>query len=109
MWDRNEFQEEGGASGKGSAYRWEEMQETQVQSQGQEDPLKKGMATHSSFLAWRTLWTAEPGRPQSMGLQSWTHIGAMLVWHIMTIVYWFLVLVLPVFAMTSSFIHHSSL
>ena len=37
------------------------MQETQVQSTGQEDPLEKGMATHSSILAWRTLWTVEPG------------------------------------------------
>ena len=65
--------------------------------------MKKGMATHSSFLAGRTLWTEEPGRLQSMGLQSWTHIGAMLVWHIMTIGYRFLVLVLPVFTMISSF------
>ena len=40
------------------------MQETQVQSLGQEDPLKKGMATHSSILAWRTPWTEEPGRLQ---------------------------------------------
>ena len=39
----------------------------------QEDPLKKGMATHSSILAWRTPWTEEPGRLQSMGVaQSWT-------------------------------------
>ena len=44
------------------------MWETQVQSQGQEDLLKKGMATHSSSLAWRTPWTEEPGRLQSMGL-----------------------------------------
>ena len=35
----------------------------------QEDPLEEGMATHSSILAWKTLWTEEPGRPQSMGLQ----------------------------------------
>ena len=35
------------------------MQETQVQSLGQEDPLEKEMATHSSILAWRTLWTEE--------------------------------------------------
>ena len=45
------------------------MQETQVQSMGQEDPLEKGMATHSSILAWRIPWTKEPGRLQSMGLQ----------------------------------------
>ena len=36
------------------------MQETQVQSQGQEDTLEKGMATHSSVLAWRIPWTEEP-------------------------------------------------
>ena len=37
------------------------MQETQVQSLSQEDPLEKGMATHSSILAWRIPWTEEPG------------------------------------------------
>ena len=37
------------------------MQETQVQSLGQEDPMEKGMATHSSILAWEILWTEEPG------------------------------------------------
>ena len=45
------------------------MQETQGQSLGQEDPLEKGMATHSSILAWRIEWTGEPGRLQYMGLQ----------------------------------------
>ena len=45
------------------------MQETWVWSLGQEDPLEKGMATHSSILAWRILWTEEPGRLQSMGSQ----------------------------------------
>ena len=44
-------------------------QETQVQSLGQEDPLEKEMATHSSILAWSIPWTEEPGRLQSMGLQ----------------------------------------
>ena len=38
------------------------MLETQVQSLGPEDPLEKGMATHSSILAWRIPWTEEPGR-----------------------------------------------
>ena len=38
------------------------MWETQVQSQVWEDPLEKGMATHSSILAWRIPWTEEPGR-----------------------------------------------
>ena len=43
------------------------MQETLVQSLYREDPLEKGMATHSSILAWRTPWTEEPGVLQSMG------------------------------------------
>ena len=46
------------------------MQEMQVQSLGQEDPLEEEMATHSSVLAWEMLWTEEPGGPQSLGLQS---------------------------------------
>ena len=45
------------------------MQETQVQSLGQEDPLEKGMATHSSNLAWKIPSTEEPGRLQLMGSQ----------------------------------------
>ena len=49
------------------------MQETQVQSLSQEDALEKGMATHSSLLAWRIPWTEEPGRLQSMGLQRAGH------------------------------------
>jgi len=40
----------------------QEMEETQVQSLGWEDPLEKGMANHSSILAWRIPWTEEPGR-----------------------------------------------
>ena len=47
------------------------MQETQVA--GQEDPLKKGMATHSSIIAWRIPWTAEPGGLQSLGSQRVGH------------------------------------
>ena len=43
------------------------MQETHVQSLGQEDPLEKEMATHSSILAWEIPWTEEPGGLQSMG------------------------------------------
>ena len=43
------------------------VQETQVQSLGREDPLEKGMATHSSVLAWEIPWTEEPGGLQSMG------------------------------------------
>jgi len=45
------------------------MQEMWVQSLGGEGPLEKGMATHSSILAWRIPWTEEPGGLQSMGLQ----------------------------------------
>ena len=44
-------------------------QETKVRSLGQEDPLERGMATHSSILAWKIPWTEEPGRLQSMGSQ----------------------------------------
>ena len=44
------------------------VQETQVQSLGQEDPLEKEIATHSSILAWTIPWTEEPGGLQSMGL-----------------------------------------
>ena len=44
----------------------------QVQSQGWEDPLKEGMATHSSVLAWRIPWTEEPGGLQSIGLHTQT-------------------------------------
>ena len=45
------------------------MQETWVRSLGQEDPLEKEMATHSSILAWRIPWTKEPGGQQSVGSQ----------------------------------------
>ena len=43
------------------------MQETGIQSLGQEDPLQKGIATHSRILVWRIPWTEEPGGLQSMG------------------------------------------
>ena len=49
------------------------MQETQVQSLGWEDPLEKGMATHSSILSWRIPWTEEPVELQSKGLQQVRH------------------------------------
>ena len=48
------------------------MQETWVRSLGREDPLEKGMATHSSILARRIPWTKDPGGLQSTGLQSRT-------------------------------------
>ena len=50
-----------------------EVQETRVQSLGQEDALEKRMATHSSVLAWRIPWTEEPGGLQPMGLQRVRH------------------------------------
>ena len=49
------------------------MQETQAQSLGREDPLQKGMVTHSSILAWRIPWTEEPAELQSMGSQRVGH------------------------------------
>ena len=49
------------------------MQESQVPSLGQEDPLEKVMATYSSILAWKIPWTEEPGGLQSMGItKGWT-------------------------------------
>ena len=45
------------------------MQEIQVQSLGQEDPLEKGLATHSSILAWRIPWTEEPGSYSPWGFE----------------------------------------
>ena len=52
------------------------MQETLVQPLGWEDPLEKGMATHSSILAWRIPWTEEPGGLESMGWQIVRQDGA---------------------------------
>ena len=49
------------------------MQETLVQALGQENPLEKGMAAHSSVLAWRSPWTEKPGRLQSMRSQRVGH------------------------------------
>ena len=49
------------------------MQETRVRSLGQEDPLEKEMAIHSSTIAWKFPWTEEPGRIQSMGSQRVRH------------------------------------
>ena len=49
------------------------VRDTWVQSLGQEEPLEKEMATHSSILAWRIQWTEEPGRLQSRGLQRAGH------------------------------------
>ena len=49
------------------------MWETQIQSLGWEDALEKEMATHSSILAWKSPWTEQPGRLQSMGSQRVGH------------------------------------
>ena len=49
------------------------VQETQARSLGWEYPLEKGIATHSSILAWRIPWTEEPGGPQSTGSQRVGH------------------------------------
>ena len=62
------------------------MQETPVQSLGQEDPLEKEMATHSSIFAWRIPWTEETGRLQSIGSQrvrlncATKHVGFSLLY-----------------------------
>ena len=50
------------------------MREVWARALGQEDLLEKGMATHSSILAWRISWTEEPGGLQSMGSQSLTRL-----------------------------------
>ena len=49
------------------------MQETWIRFLGQEDPLEKGMTTHSTIIAWRISWTEEPGRLKSMGSQRIQH------------------------------------
>ena len=58
MWPKNKF--------KKNLRNLPAMQETQVQSLGGEDPLEKGMVTHSGILAWRILWTEESGELQSI-------------------------------------------
>ena len=54
-------------SSKGATYK-AGVKDMRVQSLGWEDPLEKEMATHSSILAWRILWTEDPGKLQSIGL-----------------------------------------
>ena len=51
----------------------QELQEKQVRSLGEENPLEEGMAPHSSLLAWKVPWTEEPGRLQALGLQRVRH------------------------------------
>ena len=57
-------------SGSSAIKKLPAVQETQVRSLGQEDPLEEKMATHSSILAWEIPWAVEPGGLQSIGLQS---------------------------------------
>ena len=57
------------SSSDGKEYAEPAMQETKVQSLGQEDPSEKEMANHSIVLAWKIPWTEEPGKLQSMGSQ----------------------------------------
>ena len=64
------------------------MWDTWVWSLGCKDPLEKGIATHSSILAWRIPWTEEPGRLQYMWLQSWTWLWDFyLLWHLLHLLY----------------------
>ena len=56
-----------------TVYSLPPMQETQVRSLGREDPLEKGVATHSSVLAWRIPWTEEPGGLHFTGSQTVRH------------------------------------
>ena len=67
LWDWNESWLFGSAVKDLPAMQ--ESQETHVRTLGQEDPLEEEMATHSSILTWRILWTEEPGGLQSVGFQ----------------------------------------
>ena len=62
-----------GGSGVKNLPAVQEMQETRVQSLGQEDPMEEGVATHSSVLAGKIPWAGEPSRLQSMGSQRVIH------------------------------------
>ena len=62
----------------------QEMQKTQVQSLGPEDPLEEGMATRSSALAWRIPWTEEPGGLQSIGSQRVGYSSQGYQWNLNT-------------------------
>jgi len=57
------------------------MWETQVLSLGQKDPLEKGVATHSSILAWRIPWTEEPSGLQTMGFKESDTTGRLILYH----------------------------
>ena len=68
------------------------MQETWIWSLGQEDPLEKEMATHSSFLAWEIPWTEESGRLQSMGHKNQTQVKQLSTIH-NKVMMWYLTVV----------------
>ena len=63
------------------------MLETWVQSLGWDDPLEKGMATHSSILSWRIPWTEEPGGLQSMGHKESDMTELLTLSHLHIVVY----------------------
>ena len=63
----------GGLAGREPACQCRKHKRSQVQSLGEEDPLAKEMATHSSILSWKIPWTEEPGRLQFMGSQRVGH------------------------------------
>ena len=72
----------GGAGGKEPARQCRRHRKHGVRSLGWEDRLEKGMATHSSILAWRIPWTEEPGEPQSMGSQCQTRLRDQARMHV---------------------------
>ena len=74
----------GDAGGKEPACQ-DRRHETQGRSLGQEDPLKEGMATHSSILAREIPWTEEPGRLQSIGSQSRTRLRQLRMYTYMVL------------------------
>ena len=58
----------------------QEMQETQFQPLGWDDPPEKGMATHSDILAWRIPWTQQPGHATAYGVpESWTQLKQLIM------------------------------
>ena len=70
---RTQFSTKNGVSPGGSVKKLPVIQETQFPALNWEDPLEEEMATHSSVLAWRILWTEEPGGKQCIGSQRVGH------------------------------------
>ena len=75
--DRGKVRSHRGFPGDAAVKNRLTLQETWVLSLDQEDPLEKGMATHSSILAWRIPWTEEPGNPEELdwSQKSWTELS----------------------------------